>query len=83
MLKPKMQEALNGQLNALDLGERRLGALLDEYGDATVAAALAVAFVLFGEHVATSRPNHGHATAARIDDNPLVVRGCGCSAVFL
>ena len=24
---------LNGQLNALDLGERRLHALLDEYGD--------------------------------------------------
>ncbi|HMK80740.1 MAG TPA: hydantoinase B/oxoprolinase family protein [Xanthobacteraceae bacterium] len=32
---------LNGQLNALDLGERRLTALLDEYGDATIAAALA------------------------------------------
>ncbi|MGH6817042.1 MAG: hydantoinase B/oxoprolinase family protein [Hyphomicrobiaceae bacterium] len=31
---------LNGQLNALALGEQRLGALLDEYGDATVAAAL-------------------------------------------
>ena len=31
---------LNGQLNALDLGERRLGALLDEYGDATVRTAL-------------------------------------------
>ncbi len=31
---------LNGQINALDLGERRLAALLDEYGDATVAAAL-------------------------------------------
>jgi len=30
---------LNGQLNALDLGERRLRALLDEYGDATVADA--------------------------------------------
>ena len=26
---------LNGQLNALDLGERRLHALLDEYGDDT------------------------------------------------
>ena len=24
---------LNGQINALDLGERRLHALLDEYGD--------------------------------------------------
>jgi N-methylhydantoinase B len=31
---------LNGQINALDLGARRLGALLDQYGDATVAAAL-------------------------------------------
>ena len=30
---------LNGQLNALDLGERRFQALLDEYGDATVAEA--------------------------------------------
>ena len=30
---------LNGQLNALDLGERRLSELLDEYGDETVAAA--------------------------------------------
>ncbi len=32
---------LNGQLNALDLGERRLAELLDSYGDATVAAAFA------------------------------------------
>ena len=32
---------LVGQLNALDLGERRLHELLDEYGDATVAAAIA------------------------------------------
>src|SRR5580693_7411886 len=32
---------LNGQLNALDLGERRLHALLDKYGDETIAAALA------------------------------------------
>ena len=30
---------MNGQLNALDLGERRFHALLDEYGDATVAEA--------------------------------------------
>ena len=30
---------LNAQLGALDLGERRLRAVLDEYGDATVAAA--------------------------------------------
>jgi N-methylhydantoinase B len=31
---------LNGQINALDLGERRLHVLLDEYGDGTVTAAL-------------------------------------------
>jgi N-methylhydantoinase B len=30
---------LNGQLNALDLGERRLRDLLDEYGEATIASA--------------------------------------------
>ncbi len=34
---------LNGQLNALDLGEQRVHALLDEYGDDVVAAALASA----------------------------------------
>ncbi|MEI8146914.1 MAG: hydantoinase B/oxoprolinase family protein, partial [Alphaproteobacteria bacterium] len=32
---------LNGQLNALDLGERRLNALLDEHGEATIDAAFA------------------------------------------
>ncbi len=32
---------LNGQLNALDLGERRLHALLDDHGEATVAEAFA------------------------------------------
>ncbi len=31
---------LNGQINALDLGGRRLDALLDEYGDGTVLSAL-------------------------------------------
>ncbi len=31
---------LYGQINALELGEQRLAALLDEYGDATVAEAL-------------------------------------------
>ncbi|NKB57920.1 MAG: hydantoinase B/oxoprolinase family protein [Alphaproteobacteria bacterium] len=31
---------LNGQINALGLGERRLDALLDEYGDGTVLSAL-------------------------------------------
>lgn len=33
---------LNGQLNALDLGERRLAELLDAYGDTTVARAFDV-----------------------------------------
>ena len=32
---------MNGQLNALALGSRRLGALLDEYGESTVEAAFA------------------------------------------
>lgn len=31
---------LNGQINAIDLGVRRMNALLDEYGDDTVATAL-------------------------------------------
>ena len=31
---------LNGQINALDLGEKRLHALLDEYGDTVVADAM-------------------------------------------
>lgn len=31
---------LNGQINALDLGARRLGQLLDEFGDATVREAM-------------------------------------------
>ena len=34
---------LNGQLNALDLGEKRLHALLDEYGDDTITAATGAA----------------------------------------
>src|SRR5258708_9791965 len=32
---------LNGQINALDLGERRLNALIDEYGEQTIMSALA------------------------------------------
>jgi N-methylhydantoinase B len=34
---------LNGQLNALDLGEKRFHALIDEYGDGVVEAALEAA----------------------------------------
>ena len=33
---------LNGQLNALDLGERRFNRLLDEYGEGTVASAFTI-----------------------------------------
>lgn len=36
---------LNGQLNALDLGERRFQALIDEYGDDVINAALEAASV--------------------------------------
>ena len=35
---------LNGQINALDLGERRLHALLDDYGDETIASAFNALF---------------------------------------
>ncbi len=31
---------LNGQINALDLGEKRMNALVDDYGDSVVASAL-------------------------------------------
>jgi N-methylhydantoinase B len=51
---------LNGQLNALDLGEHRLHALLDDYGDESVAAALATlsarAETLMRENI-TALPN--------------------------
>jgi N-methylhydantoinase B len=47
---------LNGQLNAMDLGERRLHALLDEYGDDTVQAVLSAltarAEAMMREHIA-------------------------------
>ncbi|HUZ63337.1 MAG TPA: hydantoinase B/oxoprolinase family protein [Acetobacteraceae bacterium] len=47
---------LNGQINALDLGVRRLHALLDEYGDDVVAAGLAAlrarAAMLMRAHIA-------------------------------
>ena len=39
-LPASAQGDLNGQINALDLGTRRLAALLEEYGAATVRAAL-------------------------------------------
>lgn len=47
---------LNGQINALDLGERRLNGLLDQYGDDIVRAAMAElqerAARLVAEHIA-------------------------------
>ena len=49
---------LNGQLNALDLGERRLNALLDEHGEETIAEALAV---LSARAEALMRANRGAA----------------------
>ena len=39
--RPRTGATFNGQLGALDLGERRLHGLLDEYGDAVVQAAFA------------------------------------------
>lgn len=46
---------LNGQINALDLGERRLAELLDQYGDVTVKEAMAElqdrAAQLVAEHI--------------------------------
>ena len=50
---------LNGQLNALDLGERRLHALLDEYGDETITAALAA--LLVARRSADARQHRGAA----------------------
>jgi N-methylhydantoinase B len=45
---------LNGQLNALDLGERRLHVLLDEYGDEAISTALSA---LSGRAEALMRAN--------------------------
>ncbi|WP_308918188.1 hydantoinase B/oxoprolinase family protein [Jannaschia sp. LMIT008] len=73
---------LNGQLGALDLGVRRMDALLDEYGAATVDAALAAladrAEVLMRDAVA-SLPDGTWEAADFLDndgivDEPLPVR---------
>jgi N-methylhydantoinase B len=72
---------LNGQLNALDLGEKRLGALLDDYGDAVVDQAFAAfsdrAEALMREAIAALPDGH-YAFQDYLDndgivDEPLVV----------
>ncbi len=42
---------LSGQINALDLGVKRMEALLEEYGDATIAAALGELKVRAGDYM--------------------------------
>ena len=72
---------LNGQLNALDLGEKRLRALLDDYGDAIVMQALdaftARAEKLMRETIA-SLPDGVYSFEDRLDndgvtDEPLTI----------
>jgi N-methylhydantoinase B len=66
---------LNGQLNALDLGERRFHALLDEYGDATVAAALdaatARAEALMRAHIA-ALPDGTYRFEDHLDNDGII-----------
>jgi N-methylhydantoinase B len=66
---------LNGQVNALDLGTRRLGALLDEFGDEAVAAALAElrrrAAQLMRAHVARL-PDGTYSAADYLDNDGIV-----------
>ncbi len=66
---------LNGQLNALDLGERRFHALLDEYGDDTVRAALdaasARAEALMRENIA-ALPDGTYAFEDYLDNDGVV-----------
>lgn len=66
---------LNGQLNALDLGERRLRDLLDDYGDATVMQALdaftARAETLMRETIA-ALPDGLYSFEDRLDNDGVV-----------
>jgi N-methylhydantoinase B len=66
---------LNGQVNALDLGMRRLGALLDEFGDEAVGAALAElrrrAAQLMRAHVARL-PDGTYSAADYLDNDGIV-----------
>ena len=65
---------LNGQLNALDLGARRLDALLSEYGAATVAAAFselrARAARLMRENIA-SLPDGTYSVTDHLDNDGI------------
>jgi N-methylhydantoinase B len=66
---------LNGQVNALDLGARRLGALLDEFGDDRVRAALgelrARAAQLMRAHVARL-PDGAYSAEDFLDNDGIV-----------
>jgi N-methylhydantoinase B len=66
---------LNGQLNALDLGERRFAEILDEYGDDVVEAALnqasARAEALMRENVA-KLPDGAYAFEDFLDNDGIV-----------
>lgn len=66
---------LNGQLNALDLGERRFHALIDEYGEATVAAALdaasARAAALMRENI-RALPDGTYSFVDHLDNDGIV-----------
>jgi N-methylhydantoinase B len=66
---------LNGQLNALDLGERRFSALIDEYGDSVVAATLAAASAraeaLMREHI-RALPDGVYAFEDYLDNDGIV-----------
>lgn len=66
---------LNGQINALDLGERRLNALLDQYGDDTVREAMAElqdrAGRLVREHIA-SLPDGIYSCDDWLDNDGIV-----------
>jgi N-methylhydantoinase B len=66
---------LNGQLNALDLGEKRLNALLDQYGEATIDEAFAAfsvrAEALMREAVA-ALPDGTYAFEDYLDNDGIV-----------
>ncbi len=66
---------LNGQLNALDLGERRFTALIEEYGDGVVAATLEAASqraeALMREHI-RALPDGVYAFEDYLDNDGIV-----------
>ncbi|MEJ1158976.1 hydantoinase B/oxoprolinase family protein [Prosthecomicrobium sp. N25] len=66
---------LNGQLNALDLGERRFHALIDEYGEEVVAATLdaasARAAALMRENI-RALPDGTYSFEDKLDNDGIV-----------